>query len=56
MCIRDRIEGEQGRDHDNTFFAVLRNNSAVIGHGSGSTKKQAEQNAAKEALEKILKK
>ena len=51
-----RIEGEQGPDHDKTFFAVLRNNGAVIGHGSGSTKKQAEQNAAKEALEKILKK
>ena len=51
-----RIEGEQGPDHDKTFFAVLRNNGAVIGHGSGSTKKQAEQNAAKEALDKILKK
>ena len=45
------IEGEQGPDHDKTFFAVLRNNGKIIGRGSGSTKKQAEQNAAREALE-----
>lgn len=51
-----RIEDEQGPDHDKTFFAVLRNNGVVVGHGSGSTKKKAEQNAAKEALEKIVKK
>ncbi len=50
------IEGETGPDHDKIFFAVLRIDGAVKGHGSGSTKKQAEQNAAKEALEKILKK
>lgn len=46
-----KIEGEQGPDHDKTFFAVLRNNGEVIGKGYGRTKKQAEQNAAKEALE-----
>lgn len=51
-----KIEDESGPDHDKTFFAVLRNNGVVMGHGSGSTKKQAEQNAAKEALDKILKK
>jgi ribonuclease-3 len=44
------IEGEKGPDHDKTFFAVLRNKGKVIGRGSGSTKKQAEQNAAREAL------
>lgn len=51
-----KIEDESGPDHDKTFFAVLRNNGVVMGHGSGSTKKQAEQNAAKEALDNILKK
>lgn len=51
-----KIEDERGPDHDKTFFAVLKNNGVVMGHGSGSTKKQAEQNAAKEALDKILKK
>ncbi len=45
------IEDEQGPDHDKTFFAVLRYKGTVIGKGSGGTKKQAEQNAAKEALE-----
>lgn len=52
--ISYRIEKETGPDHDKTFFAVLRNNGAVIGRGSGTTKKQAEQNAAREALDKIL--
>lgn len=53
--ISYRIEGESGPDHDKTFFAVLRNNGEIIGRGSGSTKKQAEQNAAQEALQKLLK-
>lgn len=51
--ISYKIEGESGPDHDKTFFAVLRNNGTVIGRGAGSTKKQAEQNAAREALEKM---
>ncbi|MBR5228322.1 MAG: ribonuclease III [Firmicutes bacterium] len=51
--ISYKIEGEEGPDHDKTFFAVLRNNGVVIGRGAGSTKKQAEQNAAREALEKM---
>ena len=51
--ISYRIEGESGPDHDKTFYAVLRNNGTVIGSGYGSTKKQAEQNAAKEALEHL---
>ena len=46
-----RIEGESGPDHDKTFYAVLRNDGSIIGTGYGSTKKQAEQNAAREALE-----
>ena len=51
--ISYRIEDEKGPDHDKTFYAVLRNKGQIIGRGSGSTKKAAEQNAAKEALEKL---
>lgn len=41
---------ESGPDHDKTFEIEVRMNSNVIGTGSGKSKKQAEQNAAKEAL------
>ena len=47
-----RIVGEEGPDHDKTFFAVLETNGRIIGRGSGKSKKQAEQFAAKEALER----
>ena len=53
--IQYRIEGEEGPDHDKTFHAVLRNNGVVIGRGAGGTKKQAEQNAAREAFENMEK-
>lgn len=52
--ISYKIEGEEGPDHDKTFYAVLRNNGIVIGRGAGSTKKQAEQNAAREAIENMF--
>lgn len=42
--------GESGPDHNKTFEVEARLNSNVIGHGKGSTKREAEQNAAKEAL------
>lgn len=41
---------ESGPDHNKTFEVEARLNSNVIGRGKGSTKRQAEQNAAKEAL------
>lgn len=47
-----RIVREEGPDHDKTFFAELAADGRVIGRGSGKSKKQAEQNAAKEALER----
>ncbi len=50
----ERIEyvlvGEEGPDHAKVFTSEVLLNSNVIGKGSGSSKKQAEQNAAKEAL------
>lgn len=42
---------ETGPDHDKTFEVEVRLNSNVIGKGVGKSKKQAEKNAAKEALE-----
>ncbi|MCQ2417529.1 MAG: ribonuclease III [Oscillospiraceae bacterium] len=42
--------GEEGPDHAKLFHMEVRLNSNVIGRGSGKSKKNAEQNAAKEAL------
>ena len=44
------VERETGPAHDRVFEVIARLNSNVIGHGRGKTKKEAEQNAAKEAL------
>ena len=43
--------GESGPDHKKTFSVEARLNSNVIGKGVGKTKREAEQNAAKKALE-----
>lgn len=45
------LVSESGPDHDKRFEAEVHLNSNVIGTGSGKSKKQAEQNAAKQALE-----
>ncbi len=44
------LVGESGPDHNKTFEVEARLNSNVIGRGKGSTKREAEQNAAHEAL------
>lgn len=49
--LRYVLVGESGPDHDKSFQVEARLNSNVIGHGTGNTKRAAEQNAAKEALE-----
>lgn len=46
------IEKEEGPDHDKTFHVNLFFNGKIIGKGSGRTKKEAEQSAAKEAIER----
>jgi ribonuclease-3 len=46
------IEREEGPDHDKTFYANLVYKANVIGSGSGRSKKEAEQQAAKQALER----
>ena len=44
------LVGESGPDHDKRFQVQVRLNSNVIGSGVGRSKKEAEQEAAKEAL------
>lgn len=44
------LAGESGPDHDKRFDVEVRLNSNVIGRGTARTKKQAEQQAAREAL------
>ena len=44
------IIGESGPDHAKTFEVEVKLNSNVIGHGKGRSKREAEQNAAREAL------
>lgn len=45
------LVGQSGPDHDKAFVVQVLLNSNVIGTGKGRSKKQAEQLAAKEALE-----
>ncbi|MBQ0014507.1 MAG: ribonuclease III [Oscillospiraceae bacterium] len=45
------LVGESGPDHDKKFEVEVHLNSNVIGRGEGRTKKHAEQEAAREALE-----
>lgn len=44
------VVATSGPDHAKTFQVEARMNSNIIGRGTGSTKREAEQNAAKEAL------
>jgi ribonuclease-3 len=50
---RYRIVEERGADHDKTFLAQAMVLEEVLGEGLGRSKKQAEQAAAQDALEKI---
>ena len=49
--VRYHLVGEYGPDHNKRFVVEVHLNSNVIGHGEGRSKKEAEQQAAKEALE-----
>ena len=46
------IDKEEGPDHDKTFYITLYCADEPVGSGQGKSKKEAEQNAAKEALER----
>ena len=47
------LVGESGPDHDKQFDVEVKLNGKVVGTGSGSSKKRAEQAAAHAALEKL---
>lgn len=47
------VEKESGPDHDKTFYVLLTVGDQPAGRGSGRSKKEAEQNAAKAALTRM---
>ncbi len=49
--IHYRVDREEGPDHDKTFYVSLWDSQTKLGEGVGKTKKEAEQNAARAALE-----
>ena len=53
QVITYELVGESGPDHDKVFTAQVLINNAVVGTGTGSSKKRAEQDAARDALEKM---
>jgi len=48
------LVGQSGPDHDKQFDVEVSLNGAVVGKGSGRSKKRAEQMAAKAAVEKLF--
>lgn len=51
--LQYQIISESGPSHDKQFVArVIMDEGIIMGEGTGKTKKEAEQNAAKEALER----
>lgn len=51
--LQYRIIREEGPDHAKLFWAAVYLNETELACGSGKTKKEAEQNAAREAIEKL---
>ena len=49
-----RLAGQSGPDHDKKFDVEVSLNGNVVGCGSGSSKKRAEQDAARCAIEKLF--
>lgn len=53
QLLRYIAAGESGPDHNKLFLADVSLNGEIIGSGSGKTKKEAEQAAAREALKRL---
>ncbi len=49
--IKYVLDKEEGPDHDKTFYVHLVSDDRKLGSGIGKSKKEAEQNAAKDTLE-----
>lgn len=54
QSLRYELTGETGPDHDKRFMVQVLLNNTVVGEGSGSSKKRAEQDAARVALESLF--
>ena len=48
------LVGESGPDHDKNFQVEVSLNGTVVGAGMGSSKKRAEQDAARAAMEHLF--
>lgn len=48
------LAGETGPDHDKQFEVEVSLNGNVVGRGKGSSKKRAEQDAARAAIENLF--
>jgi len=49
-----KLTGESGPDHDKHFEVAVLLNGSTVGTGTGSSKKRAEQDAARAAMEKLF--
>ncbi len=48
------LTGQSGPDHDKRFDVEVSLNGSLVGAGSGTSKKRAEQDAARDAIEKLF--
>ena len=44
------VKKEEGPDHAKTFYVIVKIDDRAVGQGTGSSKKEAEQSAAEEAM------
>ena len=54
QVLRYVLTGQSGPDHDKQFAVQVELNGNVVGTGIGSSKKRAEQEAARQAMEKLF--
>ena len=54
QIIAYSLVGESGPDHDKVFQVEVALNGTVVGSGTGSSKKRAEQDAARVAVERLF--
>ena len=55
QVLKYRLTGSEGPDHDKRFFVEVQLNGEPVGAGQGHSTKEAEQMAAKAAIEKLNK-
>jgi ribonuclease III len=53
--VRYELEKCEGPDHDKVFYSTAKIENKVIGQGTGKSKKESEQDAAKKALKTMYK-